>query len=92
MSKGDGRRPSSVSKAEYDKNYEAAFGKKKLVGNEDTYACPRCGATFWWANDPLFGGKNRCDNCGHTWEDRDEQEECELLLTVLCDEPGGGED
>lgn len=30
MSKGDNRRPSSVSKEEYDENFEALFGKKKL--------------------------------------------------------------
>lgn len=35
MSKGDTRRPSSVSKGEYDANYEAAFGKKELKQWED---------------------------------------------------------
>jgi hypothetical protein len=30
MGKGDNRRPSSVSKEEYDNNFEAIFGKKKL--------------------------------------------------------------
>jgi hypothetical protein len=35
MGKGDTRRPSSISKEEYDANYEAAFGKKELRVWED---------------------------------------------------------
>ena len=73
MGKGDSRRPSFVSKEQYDKNYKAAFGKKNLLNMPEVkYACPRCGSSFWWPNDPLFGGKNRCDNCGHTWGDTNE--------------------
>ena len=30
MSKGDNKRPSSISKEEYDANFEAAFGKKEI--------------------------------------------------------------
>jgi len=36
MSKGDWRRPSSVPKSEYDANFEAVFGVKKLNVMSDT--------------------------------------------------------
>jgi hypothetical protein len=35
MSKGDNKRPSSISKEKYDANFEAAFGKKELRTWED---------------------------------------------------------
>lgn len=83
MSKGDNRRPSSVSKEEYDKNFEALFGKKKLniwtTSAEEGDLCPNCpgGRVFI---DPHWPDRLLCNKCNSNWarekEGKDEQEEC----------------
>jgi hypothetical protein len=66
MSKGDWRRPSSIPKDQYDKNYEAVFGKKKLNVWENPDEPPEAGPEepFW--TGPGYRGEYQCPHgVGH---------------------------
>jgi hypothetical protein len=67
MSKGDWKRPCSVPKEQYDANFEAVFGKKKLnvMADEDRAALSEEPTDPFWTG-PGYRGEYTCPHrVGH---------------------------
>ncbi len=67
MGKGDKRRPSQVPTEEYDRNFEAIFGQKKLNVWEPDDGCP-CGSGV---------PEHECEDC--TKQEALDREEADLV-------------
>ena len=61
MSKGSSPRPFEIERGEYEKRWDAIFGKK-------IETCPCCGST----NTSRLSGPdfacNECDDCDYEWD------------------------